>query len=131
MIARTLVAVSLSLLFLPGAVHANEGVMFSYVLEERRAADDVTTSEFGFLIHFDKEASADIGGTARLDVIAHDAGDSVRVELSLNDYVGEEIHPVGSKAVTIPYGSTRTVSWDTPDLGSYSLSVSPVRHPFQ
>ncbi|MGK0258227.1 MAG: hypothetical protein ACI96M_001660 [Candidatus Azotimanducaceae bacterium] len=89
-----------------------------------RLKHSVTTSEFGFLVHFDKQASADLGGTAKLDMIAEDEGSSVRVELTLNDYIAERVQLVGKTARSIPYGSTEVITWDPQNFGIYRLSVT-------
>jgi hypothetical protein len=38
------------------------------------------TALFCFLVQFDKQASADLGGTAKLDMIAEDEGNRLRME---------------------------------------------------
>ena len=70
MFKRTLTLI-VACLFATSAL-AGEGVLFNYVLTEEASSSDVTTSEFGFLIDFGKEAAADLGGTARLVVSATD-----------------------------------------------------------
>jgi hypothetical protein len=127
---KYLVTLLLSAALAP-SVYADEAVLFSYILEEHADIDDVTTSEFGFLVHFEKSASADLGGTAKLDMRASDEGESVLVDLTLNDYISEEMYVVGKTTVSIPYGSTKTVTWTPPNHGTYKLSVSPSRHNIQ
>ncbi len=119
------------LLIFGTSAFADEGVLFSYQLEEERSSDDITTSEFGFLVHFDKEASADLAGTASIDMLATDEGDSVLVNLKLNDYLAEETEFVGTTSVSIPYGSSHTVTWTPPNYGTYRLTVTPKRHTIQ
>ena len=130
MTMKYLVTLLLTAVLAP-SIYAEEAVLFSYVLEEHAGIDDVTTSEFGFLVHFEKSASADLGGTAKLDMEATDEGESVLVDLTLNDYISEELHVVGKSTISIPYGSTKTVTWSPPNQGTYKLSVSPSRHNIQ
>ena len=109
---------------------ADQGVMFSFSLQEEQARDDITTSDFGFLVHFDKQASADLGGTAKLDLMARDEGGSVLVDLKLEDYVANGLHHIGTTSVSIPYGTSHTVKWNAPNYGVYRLTVNPKRHSF-
>ena len=106
---------------------ASDRVLFSYVLEARHAQDDVTTSEFGFLVDFDRRATADIGGTARLEMHAQDEGDVVNAHLTLHGYVDGEATPVGETRIRVPFGGRETVSW--PGQPAYTLTIAAKRQP--
>lgn len=108
---------------------ADEGVLIQYVLTEKASKEDITTSDFGFLVHFDKHATMEMGGTARLEVSATDNGDSVTIELKLYDYTssGALIH-IGNTTVEAPFGKESHIEWPSIRGIEYSLSVNPKRH---
>lgn len=119
---------SLFALLIPLGALADESVLFEYVLEEEMAPDDVTTSQFGFLVNFDKAASADIGDTAKLDVVTQDLGEKVRVYLTLHDYIDGDLTEVGRGSVDVLYGANSRIAWYGHAQQRYELSISPKRY---
>ena len=119
---------ALALILLASNVLAKEAVLFNYILEEHVAADNTTTSEFGFLVDFKKNASASIGNTAQLDMLATDLGDKVRVDLTLLDYIDGDLVEVGRGSVDVLYGTRSEISWQATGIRGYRLSISPSRH---
>lgn len=116
------------LTFVALGASANEAVLFNYVLEEKFGADDVTTSEFGLLVNFDKAASADIGNTAKLEMFAEDLGSKVRVNLTLHDYLNGNLIEIGKGSVDVPFDSQSEIAWFGENNQRYGLSISPSRH---
>ena len=107
--------------------YANDAVLFKYVLEEQTNHDDITTSEFSFLVDFEKDASARLGNAAQLDMHATDLGHKVRVTLSLLDYINGDLVEVGHGSVDVRYGSKSEIAWSDKNGPSYRLSILPTR----
>ena len=107
-----------------------QGVLFQYRLVEAHSTSDRTVSDFGFLVDFEKEATADIGGTAKLTMRASDEKEFARLSLSLFDYrESNEMMLVGEEQIIAPYGQKSLVEWKTADGSVYELVVHARRAP--